>query len=50
MEGILIHRAVKTTDQILYGKGLFDSFSNADVVLNGFLFVTRRRGDLEESK
>ena len=47
MEEILIQRAVKTTIQILYDKGLFDNFQNADKVL-GFLFTTRRRGDLEE--
>ena len=50
VEENLIHRALKTTVQIVYGEGLFDSFSNADDVLNDFLFVTRRRGDLEESK
>ena len=33
--------------QILYDKGLFDSFQNADKVLD-FLFVTRHRGDLSE--
>ena len=48
VEEILIQRAVKTTIQILYDKGLFDKYDNADKVLEDFLFVTRRRGDLSE--
>ena len=48
VEKILIRRAVKTTIQILYDKGLFDNYANAEEVLKDFLFVTRRRGDLEE--
>ena len=48
VEDILIHRAVKTTIQILYDKGLFDNYANADKVLEDFLFTTRRRGDLSE--
>ena len=48
VEEILIQRAVKTTIQILYDKGLFDKFQNADKVLEDFLFTTRRRGDLSE--
>ena len=48
VEEILIQRAVKTTIQILYDKGLFDNFQNADNVLEDFLFTTRRRPDLEE--
>ena len=48
VEDILIQRAVKTTVQILYDKGLFDKFQNADKVLEDFLFTTRRRGDLSE--
>ena len=48
VEDILIQRAVKTTIQILYGKGLFDNFQNADKVLEDFLFTTRRRPDLSE--
>ena len=48
VEDILIQRAVKTTIQILYDKGLFDNYANADKVLEGFLFTTRRRGDLVE--
>ena len=46
VEEILIQRAVKTTIQILYDKGLIDNFQNADKVLEDFLFTTRRRGDL----
>ena len=42
VEDILIQRAVKTTIQILYDKGLFDNFQNADKVLEDFLFTTRR--------
>ena len=48
VEEILIHRAVKTTIQILYDKGLFDNYANADKVLEDFLFTTRRRSDLSE--
>ena len=48
VEDILIQRAVKTTIQILYDKGLFDNYANADKVLEEFLFTTRRRGDLSE--
>ena len=48
MEEILIQRAVKTTIPILYDKGLFDNFQNADKVLEDFLFTTTRRGDLSE--
>ena len=49
VEDILIQRAVKTTIQILYDKGLFDTFQNADKVLEDFLFTTRRRPDLEDN-
>ena len=48
VEEILVQRAVKTTIQILYDKGLFDTFQNADKVLGDFLFITRRRPDLEK--
>ena len=48
VEEILIQRAVKTTIQILYDKGLFDNYANADKVLEDFLFTTRRRGDLDK--
>ena len=49
VEEILIQRAVKTSIQILYDKGLFDNYANADKVLEDFLFKTRRRGDLSEN-
>ena len=39
---------MKTTIQTIYDKGLFDNFQNDEEVLKDFLFVTRRRGDLEE--
>ena len=48
VEEILVQRAVKTTIQILYDKGLFDNYANADKVVEDFLFVSRRRGDLSE--
>ena len=48
VEEILIQRAVKTTMQILYDKGLFDNYANADNVLEDFLFTTRRRENLSE--
>ena len=48
VEDVLIQRAVKTTIQILFDKGLFDNFQNADNVLEDFSFTTRRRGDLSE--
>ena len=48
VEDILFQRAVKTTNQILYDKGLFDNFQNADEVLKDFLFTTRRRPDLSD--
>ena len=48
VEEILVQRAVRTTIQILYDKGLFDNYANADKVLEVLLFVTRRRGDLSD--
>ena len=48
VEDILIQKAVKTTFQRLHEKGFFDNYANADKVLEDFLFVTRRVGDLEE--
>ena len=48
VEDILVQRAVKTTIQILYDKGLFDHYTNSDKALEDFLFTTRRRGDLSE--
>ena len=49
IEEILIQRAVNTTIQILYDKGLFDNYANADKVLEDFLFTARRREDLSEN-
>ena len=48
VEDILIQRAVKTTIQILYDKGLLENYCNADKTSEDFLFTTRRRGDLSE--
>ena len=48
VEDILIQRAVKTTIQILYDRGLFDKFQNSEEALTDFLFTTRRRPDLEK--
>ena len=42
VEGILIQRAVKTTIQIHYDKGVFDNYANADKDLKDFLFTTKR--------
>ena len=47
VEEVLIQRALKTTVEILYVKSLFESYANADKVLEDF-FVTRRRPDLEK--
>ena len=38
VEDILIQRAVKTTIQVLYDRGLFDNFQNAEEVLKDFFF------------
>ena len=48
VEDILVQRAVKTTLQILYDRGLFDNFQNADKVLEDFLLTTRRRGGISD--
>ena len=45
---IINQRAVKTTIQISYDKGIFINFQNAELVLKGFPFVTRRSADLSE--
>ena len=42
IEEILVQRAIRTTIQILYDKGLFDNYTEADKVLEDFLFTTRR--------
>ena len=44
VEEILIQRAVKTTIQLLYDKGLFDNYANADKVLEDFFL----QQDVEE--
>ena len=49
VEDILFQRAVKTTIQILYDRGLFDNSQNAEEILKGFLLTPRRRGDLEDN-
>ena len=38
VEDILIQRAVKTTIQVLYDKGLFDNYANADKILEDFFY------------
>ena len=38
VEEVLIQRAVKTTIQILYDKGLFDGYPNGDKVLRFFVY------------
>ena len=48
VEAILVQRTVKTTIQILYDKGLFDNYQNAEEVLKDFLLTTRLRPDLEK--
>ena len=48
VEEILIQRAVKTSIQILSDKGSIAGFSKEDEILKNFLFVTGRRGYLEE--
>ena len=48
VEDILIQRAFKSTIQILYDNGLFDNYANAGKVSEDFLFVARRRGDLDK--
>ena len=42
VEEILIQRAVKTTNQIIYDKGLIDNFQNAEEVLKDFFCYTTR--------
>ena len=41
VEEILIQRAVKTTIQILYDKGLFDNYANADKVFGRFFIYNK---------
>ena len=53
-EEVLIERAVRTIIQILYDKGLFDIFDNANGVSRDYLFFEevneRRRPQLQELK
>ena len=49
VEESLIQRVLETTIQVFYDKGLLDNYADAKEVLKDFLFVTRRRGDLEEA-
>ena len=46
VEDVLFQRAMETTTQILYDKGFFDNYANADKVLEDFLLTTIRRVDL----
>ena len=48
VEEIFIQRAVKTTIQIHYDKGMFDKFQNADEVFKKIFMTTRRRHDLQK--
>ena len=48
VEEVLVQRDLKRTIQILYDKGLFDNYADADKLLDYFLFTTRRRSDLSE--
>ena len=54
LEEVLIERVVRTTTQILYDKGLFDNYDNADEVLKDGLLIDeaneRRTPDLVELK
>ena len=45
---VVIERAVKTTIQILYDTGCFDSFDNAEEVLQDYLINERRRPKLDD--
>ena len=50
-EDLLIERAVRTTLQFFYDKGLFDIYDNADQVLKNILLVEvndRRTPDLDK--
>ena len=48
MEEVLIRRAVETTIQKHYDMGLVLGFPIANDVLKDFLFIKRRRPDLEK--
>ena len=47
-EEVLIEKVMKTTVHILYDKGLFDNYDNADEVTKVYLLIERRRHDLSE--
>ena len=47
---MLIQKAVKLTKIVFCDKKLVDGFPNADEVIKDFLYVTRRRSKLEETK
>ena len=47
-EEVSFERALETTIQTLYDKGLFDNYDNANEVSKGYFFVERRRFDLKE--
>ena len=51
-EEVLNEKAVKKSTQILYDKGLFDIYDNADEVLKDYLFIDgakeRPRPNIEE--
>ena len=52
-EDLQFERAVRTTKEILYDKGLFDIYDNADQIIKDYLLVEvndRRRPDLGQSK
>ena len=46
VEKALNRKPMKTTIQLLYDEGFFDSFSNADDVSKDFLVVRRHRPNL----
>ena len=51
VEDNLVQRAVKTTIQILYDKGLFDNYANADKVLEDiFIYNKTERWFIRASK
>ena len=47
-EEVLFGKTVKTKMQILYDKGLFDNYDNADEVLQDYVLIARRRPDLDQ--
>ena len=49
VEEVSFEKAVKTTIQILYDKGIFDNCDFTDEVLRDYLFVETCKPDLEEA-